>query len=428
MSLDRVASYPGTSPSESGGDERTLMELTRAQAENRVLNRIIEVIFSSTDLDRLLALTSDLVLEAISGDTCFVHLYDETRGCLVLRAATEPYDELNGKIELKIGEGIAGWVAQHRDPVVIRDDKRADPRYKYIPELEGDRFQSLVSVPLVTSTGRLTGVVNIHTEQRREFTQEDVEFLEHVASLVAAAIEHARLIKELGAKERALQGIIARTIQTQEEERRRVATEIHDGVTQHLISIWYRLNACERLLERDPERAAKELESAKGLVVDALDEARTAIYQLRPSTLDDLGLVPAVEALASRTLGDGYDVSIATDIQPDLPAHLETALYRVAQEAMNNIRKHAGLCRVEVTLESNSPNELVMRVVDHGRGFDPSAYHADRPDTSFGLLGMSERVDLIGGRFSMTSSPSHGTTIEVTLPIETQPTGDVDAA
>lgn len=404
------------------------MELTRAQAENRVLNRIIEVVFSSTDLDHVLALTCDLILEAVSGDACFVHLYDETRDRLLLAAASEPYDHLAGQIELDLGEGIAGWVAQHREPVVIREDKWTDPRYKYIPELGGDRYESLISVPLIAPTERLTGVANVHTEEARQFTREDVAFLEHIASLVAAAIEHARLIKELGSKERKLQAIIARTIQAQEEERRRVATEIHDGVTQHLISIWYRLNACERMLERDPEMAAHEVDSAKALVDDALDEARAAIYQLRPSTLDDLGLVPALEALASRTLADDYEVSIAADIPSDIQNHLETALYRIAQEALNNIRKHAGPCRVEVTMESNSLNEIVMRVVDDGRGFDLVAYQRDRPETSFGLLGMSERVDLIGGLFSMTSSPRRGTTIEVTLPTESHVADDSDAA
>lgn len=237
------------------------MDLTRAQAENRVLNRIIEVIFSSTDLDHLLALTCDLILEAVSGDACFVHLYDETGDRLVLGAASEPYGHLAGNIELDMGEGIAGWVAQHRDPVVIREDKWRDSRYKYIPELGGDRYQSLISVPLIAPTEKLTGVVNVHTEEERRFAKEDVAFLEHVASLVAAAIEHTRLIKELGSKERTLQRIIARTIQAQEDERRRVAMEIHDGVTQHLISIWYRLNACERMLERDPAQG-RECQSA----------------------------------------------------------------------------------------------------------------------------------------------------------------------
>lgn len=408
------------------GDQQGPMELSRAQAENRVLNRIIEVIYSGADLDHVLARTVDLILEAVAGDACFVYLQaDDDR--LVLRGANDAFQSLIGGIELKPGEGVAGWVAGHREPVVIADDKWSDPRYKYIPALGGDKYTSMVSVPLISPTGSLIGVVNVHTEERRVFGDEDVDFLEHVASLVGAAIEHARLIKQLGAKERALQGIVARTIQAQEDERRRVANDIHDGVTQQLISIWYRLNACERFLGHDRTEAAKELETAKELVDEALDEARTAIYQLRPSTLDDLGLVPALEALISRTLPDDYEVSVATDA-PAMPPHLETALYRVAQEALNNIKKHAGPCRVEVTLETNSANDLVMRVVDQGRGFDLTAYHQDRSETSFGLLGMSERVDLVGGRFSMNSLTSQGTTIEVTLPLEPRLVGDPDVS
>lgn len=404
------------------------MELSRPQAENRVLNRIIDVIFSSTELDQVLLLAADLILEAASADACFIHLYDESRGRLVLRGATEPYRDMVNRVELAPGEGIAGWVAQHVSPVVIGDDKWSDPRYKYIEELGGKRYRALISVPLVSPTERLTGAVNVHMEEPRKFTSEDVAFLKHVVSLVAAAIEHARLIQELGSKELALQGIIQRTIHAQEEERRRVATEIHDGVTQQLISIWYRLNACESLLGRNFDLATKELETAKELVVEALDEARAAIYQLRPSMLDDLGLVPALEALASRTLGDSCEVSIATDLPPGIPSHLETALYRIGQEALNNIWKHAGRCRVEVTLESKGSDDVVMRVIDDGSGFDLDAYHRGRPDTTFGLLGMSERVDLIGGSFSIRSAPSQGTAIEVTLPLERHGTGDSDAA
>ncbi|HVM34778.1 MAG TPA: GAF domain-containing sensor histidine kinase [Actinomycetota bacterium] len=404
------------------------MELTRAQAENKVLNRIIEVVFSSTDLDRLLSLAADLILEAVSGDACFVYLFDDERERLVLKGATEPSREMVDRVDLALGEGITGWVAEHKEPAIVRGDTSEDRRVKHIPELGLERYTSLISVPLVSPTDRLTGVVNVHTVGPREFEAEDVAFLEHVASLAGAAIEHGRLIRELGAKERALQDIIARTIQAQEDERRRVATEIHDGVTQQLISIWYRLNACERFLGTNDELAAEELESAKGLVDEALDEARTAIYQLRPSTLDDLGLVPALEALASRTLGGEYDVSIAADLPQGLPSHLETALYRIAQEALNNIRKHAGPCRVELTLESSSANQLVMRVADEGLGFDLASYRRARPETAFGLLGMAERVDLIGGRFSMKSAPATGTSIEVTLPLERQPADGFDAA
>ncbi|MGH2706938.1 MAG: sensor histidine kinase [Actinomycetota bacterium] len=211
--------------------------------------------------------------------------------------------------------------------------------------------------------------------------------------------------------------MVKRTVQAQEEERRRVATEIHDGVTQQLISIWYRVQACERLLERDVPAARGELEVAKGLIGEALNEARAAIYDLRPATLDDLGLVPAVEALSRRTFEPDVEVDVATDVNFRIPAHLETALYRIAQELLSNIRKHAGAARVELTLEAD-PEEVRMRVTDDGRGFDLDGYRRARPETSFGLAGISERVEVIGGTLDIHSGIGKGTWVEVRVPVE----------
>jgi two-component system NarL family sensor kinase len=397
-------------------DEPAISEaLDRAQAENRVLNRIIEVLFSGSDLDEVLAATTTLVLEAVSADACFVHLVDEDRGGLVLRAASDPFRDMVGKVRLAIGEGVAGWVAQHRRSAVI-PDKWSDERYKYIPELGGERYASLASVPLVCPTGRLIGAVNIHTIEARDFTPESIAFLEHVGSLVAAAIEHAALFREVTDKEQALQAMVERTIQAQEEERRRVATEIHDGVTQHLISIWYRMNACERLLGKDVTRAREELTVAKELIDEALAEARAAIYDLRPSTLDDLGLVPALDALATRTLGPAVEFTFVPDVVQKLPSHIETALYRMAQEAINNIRKHAEATKVQLDLEW-APGEVVMRVTDNGKGFDAPSVRNAPPVTSFGLVGLAERVTLVRGRLSIQSAPGKGTRIEVRVPV-----------
>lgn len=392
--------------------------LQMAQEENRALNRIIEVFASGVDLDRVLTAAVDLVQETMSVDAIFLHLIDAGQGGrLVLRAASEPYRNVVGTVTLALDEGISGWVAQNREPVVIAYNKWADRRYKYIPALGGDRYTSMLSVPLVSPADRLIGVVNLHTEEHREFTRRDVELLSHVASLLAAAIEHAALFRALEDKEEALQGMVQRTVAAQEEERRRVATEIHDGVTQQLISIWYRVQACERLLERDLPAARAELEVAKSLIGEALDEARSAIYDLRPATLDDLGLVAAIEALSLRTFGPEVEVNVATDIHPHLPMHLETALYRICQELLNNVRKHAGARRVEVNLESGK-EEVRMIVIDDGRGFDVDAYHNLRPETSFGLAGVTERVELVGGRLDITSEPGRGTRAEVRIPVE----------
>jgi signal transduction histidine kinase len=206
-------------------------------------------------------------------------------------------------------------------------------------------------------------------------------------------------------------------VQAQEEERRRIASEIHDGVTQHLISMWYRLNACERLIDKDTDRARVELEVAKELIDEALAEARGAIYDLRPTTLDDLGLVAALDALASRTLGPDVEFTFVPDVSRKLPPHIETALYRMAQEAINNIRKHADAAVVQIDLEW-APGEVVMRVIDDGKGFDVQAQQNIRPGTSFGLTGLRERVTLVRGRLTIDSAPGRGTRIEIRVPIK----------
>ncbi|HWD72257.1 MAG TPA: GAF domain-containing sensor histidine kinase [Actinomycetota bacterium] len=401
--------------------------LNMAQEENRALNRIIEVFSSGIDLERVLTAAVDLVLETTGVDACFLHLYEpDNGGRLVLRAASEPYRKVVGTVTLALGEGVSGWVAEHREPVVIAYNKWADIRYKYIPALGGDRHTSMLSVPLVSPADRLIGVVNLHTEEHRAFGQRDIDLLSHVASLLATAIEHASLFRELEDKEEALQRMVKRTVAAQEEERRRVATEIHDGVTQQLISIWYRVQACERLLERDLPAARGELEEAKSLIGEALNEARSAIYDLRPATLDDLGLVPAIEALTRRTFGPEVEVNVATDIPPHLPMHLETALYRICQELLNNVRKHAGAARVEINLESGR-DQIRMIVIDDGKGFDVGAYRNLRPETSFGLAGVTERVEMVGGRLELTSEEGKGTRAEIRIPFERSPEAPLKA-
>lgn len=395
----------------------TTIPLDRIKAENRVLNRIIDLLFSTTALDALLAQATTLIIEATGADACFIHLIEERSGGLVLKAASPPYGDQVGKVRLALGEGVAGWVAEHREVVVIPTDKWDDPRYKFIPELGGDRYTSLVSAPLLASGGRLVGVMNIHTEERRDFTSAETESLEHVGSLLAASIEHAELFGELEAKEQMLQGVIERTIQAQEEERRRVAIEIHDGVTQQLISIWYRMNACERLLDKDTSRAREELEIAKTLIDEALNEARAAIYDLRPATLDDLGLVPALEALASRTLDADVQFSIGSELGTALPNHLETALYRISQEALNNVRKHSGAKNVFLTIKSSAEDGIELVVADDGKGFEFDPHRLARSQTSFGLTGMTERVNLVRGVLKIDSAPASGTRVEVRVPL-----------
>jgi sugar diacid utilization regulator/putative methionine-R-sulfoxide reductase with GAF domain len=167
----------------------------RSRGESRVLYRIISTVGSSLELEEVLDAVVRLLSDASGVHACFVYLL-ERNDRLVLRAASEPYAGLVGEIVLERGEGLAWWAAERKEPAFIRENALADPRNKFVPELDEERFQSLVSVPIRGRDGSVIGVITMHTEAPREFTKEEVEFLVTSASLVAGAIENARLYAE----------------------------------------------------------------------------------------------------------------------------------------------------------------------------------------------------------------------------------------
>jgi GAF domain-containing protein len=164
--------------------------------ESRVLHQIISTVGSSLDLEEVLEAVVQLLSDASSVHACFVYFLEDGGERLVLRAASDPYAELVGEIVLERGEGLAWWALEHREPAFIRENALADPRVKYVPELEEERFQSLVAVPVLGKDGGPIGSILLHTEAPREFTEEEADFLVSSASLVAGAIENARLYDE----------------------------------------------------------------------------------------------------------------------------------------------------------------------------------------------------------------------------------------
>jgi GAF domain-containing protein len=172
------------------------VEAPAASREGRILYQIISTVASSLDLGQVLRAVVRLLSEAAGVHACFVYLPDDEGSRLVLEAAGEPYSNLVGRVSLERGEGLAWWVTEHREPAFIREAALDDPRVKYVPELEEEKFQSLVSVPILARDGASIGVISLHTEAPREFTDDEVELLVSTASLVAGAIENARLYEE----------------------------------------------------------------------------------------------------------------------------------------------------------------------------------------------------------------------------------------
>lgn len=383
--------------------------------ENRLLRRVIEVTSADLDLSDVVRRVAELVTEATESDVCFVHLVDDVHKRLVLAGATPPFDALVGTIELAVGEGVAGWVAQHAKPAVV-PDKWQDSRYRYIPALRGEDFTSLVSVPMMLRSDRVVGVLNVHSRRRRDYGQRELVLLTGVAELMARAVDRARLYEQLAQREAMLEGFAARTVEAQELERRRLAGEIHDGISQRLISVWYHLLAAEDA-RGEADTVRREVNRAKELATAALDEARTAIAALRPSVLDDLGLGPSLESLAASVSGPEMELDIGSC---SLPAHVEVALYRIAQEALQNIVKHADASRVLVYLSQDADGVRLL-VRDDGRGFAPEAGRESATSMSYGMVGMRERAELISASLTVKSEPGDGTAVEVVVPTEEEP-------
>jgi GAF domain-containing protein len=166
------------------------------QAGERTLHEIVSTVASSLELTEVLRAVVRLMSEASGVHACFAYLVEDDGTRLVLRAASPPYERQAGKVALERGEGLAWWAAERGEPAFIRDDALADPRTKYVPELEEERFQSLLAVPIVGHTGDVIGVITAHTEAPREFSDDEVDFLVTSASLVAGAIENARLYED----------------------------------------------------------------------------------------------------------------------------------------------------------------------------------------------------------------------------------------
>ncbi len=398
----------------NAGNHNTVRDLVDADRELALFRELIQAASSGPGVEPLAAAAARMITAATGTDVCVVHVLDDSERSLTLAGATPPFDSQVGKARVSLGSGISGWVASHREPVVITDDKESDPRYLPSDSLQGLGVTSLASVPMETDPGGLVGVLNVHAAQGREFTSHDVELLLVIGRLIAGALHQARLHRQLVARERAHEVFVEQVIEAQEIERRRLAGDIHDGISQRLITLSYRLDAAQRAAGDLSAEASEQLDEARGLVELTLQEARAAISGLRPPVLDDLGLSGALVSLARSIPQIALEVELS---DARLPEHIELALYRVAQECLQNVVKHANatIARLSFGFDGHTAR---LEIADDGIGFDTSEHPLGSDETrGYGLLSMAERAELVGGRLNIRSRPGSGTAVTATIPI-----------
>jgi len=245
-----------------------------------------------------------------------------------------------------------------------------------------------------------------------------VEILSSLTNQAASALENARLYGKLAEREGQLQELVGKLIVVQEEERRRVAYELHDGLTQMLVAAHQHLQSFADYYPSDSVESRKEFEWILELVQRTVREARRVIGDLRPTVLDDFGLATAIRQQVEALRHEDWQVGYEEDLGDErLPLAVETALFRVAQEALTNARKHAQTTRAHVELRRHL-GIVCLRVRDWGDGFDLSVAAAQAvPGERVGLSGMRERVALLGGNFEVSSRPGFGTLVEAEVPL-----------
>jgi signal transduction histidine kinase len=275
--------------------------------------------------------------------------------------------------------------------------------------------QSIIA-PLMVS-GEAYGLLAVSGSGLREA---DVPAITGFANQAAIAIENARLLDQVTGHERELQELSTRLIRAQEQERGRLARELHDEIGQALTAMSINIAEVDKRLPPELKPVLRErLTETMALVAQTSEQISALALDLRPSLLDDLGLVSALRWYVSRyTERMGIHVQVETiDMADRLDQEVETALYRVVQEALTNVARHAGATSVRLRLE-RKVSSVLATIEDNGRGFDAGALADDiAPERSAGLLGMRERAALLGGTFRLHSVPGGGTELSIEIPL-----------
>jgi PAS domain S-box-containing protein len=272
-----------------------------------------------------------------------------------------------------------------------------------------------LNLPLLVRD-RIIGVLEAYGPESL-LERQNEETLISLANQGASALENARLYADLAERENRLQDLIRKLITAQEEERRKVSYEVHDGLAQTAAGAHQLLQAFSRRHPPDSEQGRKDLDRVLELVQQTVGEARYVIADLRPTALDDLGLAAAVRLQVEKISAEGNEVDYEEALGSDrLPTEVETALFRVTQEALTNVRKHAPAARVMISLR-RSPGGVELQVRDWGPGFDPEkATDGGGPGERLGLSSMRERVALLGGNLEVRSKPGEGTEVVAEIP------------
>lgn len=380
-------------------------EISTAEARTReleILNAVSEALNSAPDVRRALEQTLALVAGMLGLRTGWVWLVDPDTGHFYSAGVQNlpPYLQepvrMTGRPCWCLQQFQAGKLAPKN--IDILECSRLQPAVRANAREMTAGLQYHASIPLYFRDTPL-GIMNLTSPNWRRLSRDELRLLSTIAYQLGIAIERARLADESTQLARA-------------EERTRIARELHDTLAQGLTAITLHLEGALNLFQTDPTRARERVERALAMSRQSLEDARRSVLSLRASPLEK-PLPEALQALARGFTSDtGVRVRVQTTDAVVLPAAQEADLYRIAQEALNNVRRHAHAREVEIALSRTARN-VRLSIRDDGAGFDATSV----PEGRHGIVGMKERAKLLHGRFRIRSVPGSGSTITVTAPV-----------
>ena len=365
------------------------------------------------DQDEVTRLVLDTVTQTLGAEQATFWLLDAEHDVYRAVRQTSDVSETSEALTLSALSTLPAWLAAERRALNLRPNDA-------FPATDALRqFGAVLAVPLLAEQ-RLLGFLTL-AEKRSGllYTDDDLDLLSNLAQSATLALENARLHEERLA---ILRQQLAQVTAAQEEERQRIARELHDGVGPALASLNLRLRTAGKLVQPNPA-AAQELKELADLTQANIQDIRRLIYDLRPAVLDELGLIAALKEYVDRYQQEqGLQVKLALpEGKERLPAPLETTLFRVIQEALTNAARHAKAKHVDVALDWDTV-QISLRIADDGQGFDlREAAARAKGGQHLGLWSMRERVEQLGGRLQIDSQPGSGTTIQASVPLRAEP-------
>lgn len=387
----------------------------RARQVAETLNSASVALARSLEIDEVLNSLLDYTARLVTYDYgCVLLLDDEFR--LTVRALKERSND--EKPQLVLNEQIEVWddpflnLAVTSKNTLLIADTAAHP--DWINGRRWNRVRSWLAIPMINNE-KTVGLVVFTRSAPEPFSQEHVNLAEAIVAQAAVAAQNAWLFEQVRSGHERLQTLYRRLVDVQENERRYIAAELHDDTSQALAATMIRL----RLLEQDPdlpESVRVQIKKVKEVIDKVLENLHRLAVNLRPATLDLLGLVATIEQLINEFKDHSdLDIHFKTSgicAETRLPSELEITIYRIVQEALNNVARHAHTSNVDVILELRD-NKVVAVVEDDGVGYDPDNAGASG---HLGLIGMQERAEIAGGSIHIESEPGKGTTVVVEIP------------